>query len=69
MVPCGKFGSPYLGEAQQPQEQRYLLLAVCAVLSCVQTIVRLPVFEIFNARADVEACDCSQGLKVKVQGF
>ena len=22
-VPCGKFGSPYLGKAQQPQEQRH----------------------------------------------
>ena len=26
IVPCGKFGSPYPGKAQQPQEQRYPLL-------------------------------------------
>ena len=39
-VPCGKFGSPYLDKAQQPQEQRYPLLAVCAVFSCVQKLVR-----------------------------
>ena len=36
---CGKFGSPYLGKAQQPQEQRYPFLSVCAVFSCVQTMV------------------------------
>ena len=29
IVPCGKFGSPYLGKAQQPQEQRYPFLVVC----------------------------------------
>ena len=39
IVPCGKFGSPYSGAAQQPQEQRYSFLPVCAVLSCVQTVV------------------------------
>ena len=32
------------GKVQQPQEQRYLFLSVCAVFSCVQTMVRLPVF-------------------------
>ena len=31
IVPCGKFKVPYLGTAQQPQEQRYPLLSVCAV--------------------------------------
>ena len=28
-TPCGKFGSLYLGKAQQPQEQRYPFLSVC----------------------------------------
>ena len=32
--PLGEFGSPYLGKAQQPQEQRYPFLSVCAVFSC-----------------------------------
>ena len=52
---AGKFGSPYLGEAQQPQEQRYPFLSVCAVFSCLQTMVWLPVFEIFNMRLHLGA--------------
>ena len=36
-VPCGELGSAYPGKAQQPQEQRYPFLSVCAVCSCVQT--------------------------------
>ena len=59
-VPHGKFGSPYLGKVQQ--EQRYPFLSVCAVFSCVQTMVWLPVFGIFNVRTDVDACDCIRGL-------
>ena len=35
-VPCWKFGSPYLGKAQQPQELRYPFLSVCVVLPCVR---------------------------------
>ena len=62
IVPCGKFRSPYLGKAQQPQEQRYPFLSVCAVFSCVQTMVWLPVLGIFNVRTDVDACDCTTGL-------
>ena len=34
MVPCRKIRSPYLGKAQQPQEQRYLFLLGCAVFLC-----------------------------------
>ena len=37
-------------------------LSVCAVLSCVQTMVWLPVFGGFNACTDVNACDCTWGL-------
>ena len=57
--------SSYPGKAQQPQEQRYPFLSVCAVFSCVQTMVWLPlvpVFGIFNVHTDVAACDCSLGL-------
>ena len=56
-VPCGKFGLPYLGKAQKPQEQRFPFLSVCAVLLCVQTMVWLPVWDIFNVRIDFDACD------------
>ena len=35
----GKFGSPYLGKAQQPQDQRFPFLSVCAVFSSVRTTV------------------------------
>ena len=65
-VPCTevKFGSGrhYLGKEQQPQEQRYSLLSVYAVFSCVspKKMVWLPVFGIFNVRTDVNACDCTR---------
>ena len=36
--PCGKFGSRYLGKAQQPQEQRYPFLSAC-VRACVRACV------------------------------
>ena len=48
LVPCGKFELPYLGKAQQPQEQHYPFLSVSAVFLCVQTMVRLPVFGILK---------------------
>ena len=47
---------------QQPQEQCYPFLSVCAVFLCVQTIVWLPVFGIFNVCTDVESCDYARGL-------
>ena len=47
---------------QQPQEQRYPFLTVCAVFSCVQTKIWLLVLGIFNVRTDVNACDCTRGL-------
>ena len=61
-VPCGNVGSPSLGKSQQPEEQRYPFLSVCATFSCVRTMAWLPVFGIFNVRADVDACDCTRGL-------
>ena len=56
IVPCGKFWS------RQPQEQCYPFLSVCAVCLCVQTMLWLPVFGIFNVLTDVDACDCTRGL-------
>ena len=47
--------APFLGQAQQQQEHCYPFLSVCVVFSCVQTMVLLPVFEIFNLRTDVDA--------------
>ena len=38
----GKFGSPYPSKVQQqPQEQRYPLLSMSGVFSCVQTMIWL----------------------------
>ena len=62
IIPCGKFGSPYLGKVQELQEQRYPFLSVCAVFLCVQTMAWLPAFGIFNVRTDVDACDCTRVL-------
>ena len=62
LCPIQKFRSPYLGKAQQLQEQRYPLLSVFAVFPCVQTTVWLSVFGIFNMRPDVDVCDCTRGL-------
>ena len=39
LCPLREIRLPYLGKAQQPQEQRYPFLSVCAVFSCVQTMV------------------------------
>ena len=47
---------------QQPQEQCYQLLSVCAVFLCDQTIVWLPVLGFFNLCTDVDACNCIGGL-------
>ena len=43
-----------LGKAQQPQEQRYPFLSLC--------VVWLPVFGIFNAHSEFDACDFTRGL-------
>ena len=51
-VPCGKFGWPYPGNAQQPQEQRCSFLSVCSIFLCVQTMVWLLVFGSFNTDVD-----------------
>ena len=46
---------------QQPQEQCYPFLSLCAVLLCVQTIVWLIVFGIFNVHTESDASDFTQG--------
>ena len=62
IVPHRKFRSPHLGKAQQPLGQCYPFLSVSAVFSCVQTMVWLSVFGIFNMHTDADACDCTRGL-------
>ena len=34
LVLCGKFWSPCLSKAQQPQEQRYHFVSMCVECSC-----------------------------------
>ena len=60
--PFGKFGSPSPDKAEQWPEQRYSFLPMCAVFFCVQTMLWLPVFAIFNVHTDVDACDFTRGL-------
>ena len=59
---AGNLGLHYLSKEQQVQEQRYLFLSVCTVFLCAQTMVWLPMFEIFNMRTGVDAWDCTRGL-------
>ena len=47
---------------QQPQEQRYPFLPVCAVCSCVHTMVWLPVSGSFNVHTDGDASVCTRRL-------
>ena len=35
---------------------------MCVELSCVQTMISLPVFGMFKVRTDADACDCTRGL-------
>ena len=48
----GHLSKAYLGKAEQAQGQCYLFLSVCAVFSCVQVMVWLPVWGIFNGHID-----------------
>ena len=61
LCPLREIRSPYLGKVQQLQEQRYPFLPVCAVFSCVHTMVWLAVFVICNVHTDVDASDCTRG--------
>ena len=49
VVPCGKFGSPYPGKAQRPQEQCYIPIAisVCSVFLCQNNGMSISVCSIF----------------------
>ena len=51
-----------LTRVRHTHSQRYPFLSVCVVVSCVQTMVWLPVFGICNVRIYVGACDFSRGL-------
>ena len=61
LILCGEIRLALLwyGE-QQPQEQRYPFLPVCAVFLCVQTMVWLPTFEVFTVCTEVDACGKSR---------
>ena len=58
----GNLGRLTWERQQQLQEQLYPFLPAFAVFSCVQTIVWLRVFQIFDVCTDVYACDCTWGL-------
>ena len=57
------FGSPYLGEAEQPQEQRYPFLSVCVVFSCTRPNdgMAASVRDFERAHPEVDACDGTRG--------
>ena len=59
IMPSGEFRLTPPGKTQQPQEQRYPFLSVCAAFSGVQTVIRLPVSGIFKACRDVDWRDCT----------
>ena len=61
-VPHRKLRSHYLGKTQHHKEHCYPFPLKGVVFLCVQTVVWLPVFGIFNTLTDVDACDCTQGL-------
>ena len=58
----GKLRSPYLvGHSSCKSSAALSFIGVCSI-SCVQTVLCLPVFGIFNMHADVDACNCTWGL-------
>ena len=62
LIPCGKCGSPYVGKAAPAARVTlYPFPQACAVFSRVQPMVWPPMSEIFNAHADVDACDLHTG--------
>ena len=62
VIPCWSLGCLTRVRLQQPQNWRYPFLAVCAVFTCVQTMVWLPVSEIFIMHTDVGVCHCTTEL-------
>ena len=58
VVPCGKFRSSYLDMATAAATiELSIRFKMSVALSCVQTMISLPVFGIFNVYTDVDACD------------
>ena len=57
----GNWGRLTWVNLQQPLEQCYPFLSVCAVFLCIQTMGWLPIFGIFNVCINVSACDCTLG--------
>ena len=62
IVPCGKFGSPFIWITYNSRRKCCRFLSASTVFSCVHIIVWLPVFVIFNARTYADVCDCARGL-------
>ena len=61
--PLGKFG--LLSLVKRTAATRAALpfpTSVCSISLCVQTVVWLPGFGVFNVQTDVDACDCTQWL-------
>ena len=56
----GQFGSPYPGQAQQPQEQRYPFLPVCSIFMSLNNGIAASV-SVFNVLRDADTRDCTQG--------
>ena len=56
LVPCGKFGWPYLGKPQQPQEQHYIPIpiSVCSIFLCPNNGVAANVWHFKSV------CTCKQ---------
>ena len=59
---AGNSGSLNWVRLQQPLELRHPFLSDSAVFSCVQTMVWLPMFGIFNVRIYINACEYTRGL-------
>ena len=66
MIPCGKFGLPYLGKAAAAARAALpISTSVRTIFVCPNGVQNgtQPAFGIFlNVYIDAEACDCTQGL-------
>ena len=54
---------------QQPQEQHYPFLSVCAEFLCIQTIIWMPVLQILNMHANADAGDCTQTVQTPYESL
>ena len=61
IVPCHKFGSPYLVKVQQLKEQCTIPISVCRIFVYSNNGMAAR-FRILYVHTDVDACDCTEGL-------